>query len=256
MALKGTVTHDTHVHDMDHFSRWKPTKYHFRNGRWQPNPEHVALTSLHTAGQTSSLIIKALEEHAAGDLIDLGCGNAPFAGVYLPLVSSATWVDWGESRHQEIQIDQKVDLNDRLPFADGSFDTAFLSQVLEHIAEPDGLIAETARILRPQGHAIIGVPFLYWLHEKPHDYYRYTRFALGRLALKHSLDVVSITETGGGIDVLQDTIGKVAAKQSRRCGRAACASFRALRRIAPMHDLNAKTMENFPLGYVAIYRKP
>jgi SAM-dependent methyltransferase len=46
----------------------------------------------------------------------------------------------------------------RLPFPDGVFDIVVLAEVLEHIPDDHGAIAEAARVLRPGGTLAITVP--------------------------------------------------------------------------------------------------
>ena len=46
----------------------------------------------------------------------------------------------------------------QLPFADGSFDVVLLIAVLEHTREPDRMLAEARRVLKPGGRAIMVVP--------------------------------------------------------------------------------------------------
>ena len=46
----------------------------------------------------------------------------------------------------------------RLPFADGTFDRIIASEVLEHIPDDRGAIAELARVLRPGGRMAVTVP--------------------------------------------------------------------------------------------------
>ena len=45
-----------------------------------------------------------------------------------------------------------------LPFPDGTFDRVIASEVLEHIPDDDGAIAELARVLRPGGTIAVTVP--------------------------------------------------------------------------------------------------
>jgi len=46
----------------------------------------------------------------------------------------------------------------RLPFRDHEFDSAVLDNVLEHISDPRPLLREAARILKPAGVLLVGVP--------------------------------------------------------------------------------------------------
>lgn len=46
----------------------------------------------------------------------------------------------------------------RLPFADGAFDKVLMSEVLEHLADEQGALAEVYRVLRPGGVLAISVP--------------------------------------------------------------------------------------------------
>ncbi|MFC3650338.1 class I SAM-dependent methyltransferase [Dyella humi] len=72
-----------------------------------------------------------------------------------------------------------------LPFADDTFDTVLLLEVLEHVDNADAMLSEIERVLRPNGRLLLSVPFLYPLHDAPHDYRRYTAPGLVR-ALKES----------------------------------------------------------------------
>lgn len=45
-----------------------------------------------------------------------------------------------------------------LPFADAEFDFVYCSEVLEHLREPETLIAEIGRIAKPAGHLLMTTP--------------------------------------------------------------------------------------------------
>lgn len=49
-----------------------------------------------------------------------------------------------------------------LPFADGSVDALYSSNVLEHVADLDSLLADMRRVLRPGGRAVHVVPNARW----------------------------------------------------------------------------------------------
>src|SRR5206468_12502824 len=46
----------------------------------------------------------------------------------------------------------------RIPFADGSFDAIYSMGTIEHFDETQGAIGEIARVLKPGGRAIVGLP--------------------------------------------------------------------------------------------------
>lgn len=78
-----------------------------------------------------------------------------------------------------------------LPFADESMGAVVCETVLEHVARPDRIIAEAARVTRPGGRFFFIVPFLFPFHGQPGDYQRWTREGL--LA---SFDAFSHVEVG------------------------------------------------------------
>jgi SAM-dependent methyltransferase len=69
-----------------------------------------------------------------------------------------------------------------LPFDDGSFDGAVLGEVLEHVEDDRGALAELVRVLRPGGVLAVSVPANPRLHgpsdEWAGHFRRYTRPAL------------------------------------------------------------------------------
>ena len=56
-----------------------------------------------------------------------------------------------------------VDVNDGLPFEDGSFDLLWCSEVLEHLEEPARALDEFRRVVRPGGNIILTTPNSYAL---------------------------------------------------------------------------------------------
>lgn len=132
-----------------------------------------------------------------GRLMDLGCGNQPFRTWYGPLVDEVVAVDAAPLPGVIV-----VDLSEPLPFQDASFDTVLCTQVLEHVADTERAMAEIARVLRPGGHALITVPFLYPTHEAPYDFGRFTHYGISDLVRRHGLEVLDVGAQGGPVLML------------------------------------------------------
>jgi SAM-dependent methyltransferase len=77
--------------------------------------------------------------------------------------------------------DVVADVCDLRAFADGSFDAVFLLEVLEHVREPALAIGELRRVLAEGGALVLSTPFVFEIHEAPHDYYRFTEHGLRHL---------------------------------------------------------------------------
>jgi len=232
---------------------WTPTKAEKYRRRWRATRKGAVasriMADLQIAGYEA-----ALKAHARGRLVDLGCGNAPFTGIYSSLVTKFVWADWPNSPHQLFELDVETDLNrPPLPFEDAAFDTILLSDVLEHIAEPDLLFAELARVLSPGGRLIVGVPFCYAIHEQPYDFYRYTRYKLQHFGEKHGLSVVELHEIGGGFDVLSDVASKLLGGIWSPLARLPYYAWKVFNSLPLARALNARAAEKLPLAYLAVY---
>lgn len=126
-----------------------------------------------------------------GHVVDIGCGHSP----YRPLLTNAT-------RYTGVEAEARykpdvVAFAYNLPFADAGMDSAMLTEVLEHLAEPEAALRETARILKPGGALYVTVPMTWGLHYVPHDYYRFTRYGLAHLLQKTGFEVEAIEPMGG-----------------------------------------------------------
>lgn len=233
---------------------WHPSKVtRAANGTWVANPDYVRGGSLYAVGLLADALVPVIEREAKGRLLDAGCGDVPYYGVYRARATEVTCIDWEASSHGARHVDRAVDLNGPLPFADAAFDTVLLADVLEHVAAPRTLMAELGRVLAPAGALIVSVPFLYWVHEAPHDYFRYTEYGLRHLCTETGLEVEECEPYGGHPDVLIDLVGKVLAR-SRRMGTVYARVCRRLVRTPPAPRLRERTRRTFPLGYVMVAR--
>jgi len=181
---------------------WEPSIY-IKKNELLPNEKHIYPTTYVVNYQNAKILEKYLPLYIKGKLADLGCGKAPLYGFYKDYVNEWIALDWNNESYKNLKI-IKQDLKKRLPFGKNSFDTVLLTEVLEHIQNPDMLLKEIYRILKKKGHVIVTVPFLYFIHEEPYDYFRYTKYAFKRLAQQAGFSIVLIEEKGGILEIIVD----------------------------------------------------
>ena len=125
--------------------------------------------------------------------LDIGCGIQPYRKYYEKRFSWLVSIDI-EKRSPLLSVISDASV---LPFRDESFDFVLCSEVIEHLRRPDLSISEIARVLRPNGYAVITWPFNYSLHEIPNDYWRITEFAMQAWLHEHGLNVKLFFRRGG-----------------------------------------------------------
>lgn len=129
------------------------------------------------AHKANNELIQRYSPYMTGTVYDLGCGTRPYEKDILKYANNYVGVDWCNTMHG-LHADIEADLNSLLPIEDGVADTVVAFQVLEHLYEPQIMLNEAFRILRKGGRIFLSVPFQWWVHEAPFDYFRYTRFGL------------------------------------------------------------------------------
>ena len=134
---------------------WRPDFVRWREGRiWQENIQ----------GQRLSQIVQYGGAIAGRRILDLGSGMGGTsvalarAGAFpLAYEYNRAYCEITKLRAARYQLDLPV-LNgagEALPFADACFDLAICWDVLEHVQNPDHLIGELARVVRPGGRVLI-----------------------------------------------------------------------------------------------------
>jgi len=112
-------------------------------------------------------------------VVDVGAGDAPYRELFAHCEYRTS--DWEASVHEGAREADYVAPADSLPLEDGTVDAVLLTQVLEHVPVPAAVIQEAARVIRPGGGIFVTVPFVWELHELPHDYWRFTPASIERL---------------------------------------------------------------------------
>jgi SAM-dependent methyltransferase len=240
---------------MKNQKHWRPTKYVVpARGKLRASARKgdIWAGSILIATLIGRWYQKELSRRARGKLLDLGCGKVPLYQMYAPHADEIICTDWPATLHGDAFIDFANDLNAGIPLRDAAIDTIVLSDVLEHIFRPDALLREVERVLRPGGTALINTPFLYLIHEAPHDFYRYTPYAIERMARSAGLEVIQLDAIGGGLLVIADVIGKLLSRVPLTGALLASVLQRAVLFVCPEMPRTSA----YPLFVAAILRKP
>lgn len=122
-----------------------------------------------------------------GTVLNAGAGNRDIS----PIVAGTLVNQDIEAGLHNDSIDVYSPLDD-IPFEDGHFDAIICNAVLEHVINPEEVMAEFARVCKPGGLLYLVVPFMQPEHLDPTDFQRYTRDGLARLLDKHGFGVVRV----------------------------------------------------------------
>jgi SAM-dependent methyltransferase len=121
----------------------------------------------------NNILNSYIHKFANGLLLEVGSG-----GSYLKDRFNSTIQNWITS---DYDVRAKVDIRcdgQNLPFTDNLFDTIICIDVIEHVPNPQQMIQELVRVLKPGGILILSTPFFFYLHESPNDYTRFSKFGL------------------------------------------------------------------------------
>lgn len=186
-------------------------------------------------------------------VLDAGAGEARHEGYFGHAKYVAFDLAVGDTAWDYSKLDAVGDLAS-LPFRDESFDGALNIVTLEHVREPQAVIAELARVLKPGARLLLIVPLEWEVHQAPHDYFRYTRYGVAHLASEAGLTVERCDPVGGyfrlmarrwlnGLQFFPALLFPIAALM-----------IAPMALILPLLD-GLDQRRDFTLGYVAVLRK-
>ena len=119
---------------------------------------------LHTDPDLTGPETRRLFDHAGPSTIVLNLGGGPRR--YRPTEVTLNLDAF-------VNVDVVGDAH-RIPFLSDTFDTVLCNAVLEHVADPETVVAEAIRVLKPGGKLYAEVPFIFFFHGYPNDFRRYT----------------------------------------------------------------------------------
>jgi len=132
--------------------------------------------------------------HIGGNTLDVGAGNLAWKQALQTRCASYVSSDFTIVNQQ---LDLVFDVTRPFPLKSGSFDSLFCHSVLEHTVRPWDAFAELHRVLDDGGTLLLSVPFIFYLHGAPFDFFRFTRHGITRLAEDAGFRVESLVLNGG-----------------------------------------------------------
>jgi SAM-dependent methyltransferase len=210
-----------------------------------------------TATRVGPVYFQPLEQELApvahylsGHLLNAGCGSRVI-NPYL-LANGVTTITNYDIASQDFEV--IVGPLESMPFADETFDSVLSNAVLEHVANAEDSMRELARVVKPNGHVVVAVPFLQPFHACPKDFRRYTADGLADLGGRAGLDVVCVMPVHSIAQTLGWIIWEYAQEKGGRLRRSAAwaiafAATRLSSRTDPTVVRNANTFQ-------AVFRRP
>lgn len=212
-----------------------------------------------------------------GRLLDVGCGERPHQDLF-PNVERYIGIEHlGAVINVEASLEKSVAHvagiidafaeGEHLPFRGESFDSCVAVEVLEHVPDPNPVVAEMFRVLRPGAPVVVTVPFAMELHQTPYDFRRFTVFGIRRLLEDHGFRVERILARGNFPAVagrmMAHWLYRLGAKYTKRDGAVRMHRW-AIPLVLPLcaftlivFDLISRMSrdETLCLGYVVLARK-
>lgn len=135
---------------------------HYANIDWPTALQRRQIAMIELLGSTL--------DASEGTVLDIGCGDGFFLSELdrLASLSARGWtlhgVDYSSAALEAARARpyefRRCNLEERIPYPDDTFGVVTAGEVLEHIYDPDRLLREIRRVLRPGGHLALTTPNL------------------------------------------------------------------------------------------------
>ncbi len=144
-----------------------------------------------------------------GKGIDYGAKNATSSYYRFIDVSNAdmTFTDLFSENPDKVK---SIDFEKEFDLSEEQYDFALCMNVLEHVFNHQQFINNVSRSLKVGGVLEGFVPFLYYYHADPDDYFRYTHTALKRILSEGGFEEITVRKIGcGGFTVSANMISRI-----------------------------------------------
>ena len=132
------------------------------NYHWRQISRNIFRFNAYVAARYQQ-VVNLIPQKSQQKILDIGCGD----GVLLSLISQKT-----KSRRFGLDLDQasldyaktKVKAKfiqgsaGKIPFKNNFFDLVLATEIIEHLSQPEFMLQETYRVLKPQGKMILTTP--------------------------------------------------------------------------------------------------
>lgn len=154
--------------------------------RWPVHPQWLLSVSREQRELQSALA------PLRGRVLDIGCADKHVAA-RLPEGCSYIGLDYPDTAIAMYRTRPDVFADaGHMPFPDGCMQAVILKDVLEHVCGPQRALAEIGRVLCDGGKLVLWMPFMYPIHDAPHDFQRFTEHGLRAYLAGHGLHVVEL----------------------------------------------------------------
>jgi SAM-dependent methyltransferase len=129
-------------------------------------------------------------------VLDAGAGECRYAPLfkahrYIAIDNSVGDAAWDYSK-----LDVIGDL-EQIPVSTDAFDAVISVVVLEHTRQPQQVVDEMARVMRPHGKLFLVVPNQWEVHQSPNDFFRFTQYGVSHLLTVSGLRILKMEPVGG-----------------------------------------------------------
>jgi len=139
------------------------------------------------------LLEEAKKINPDSKVLDASAGEKPYACIFDNHKYESCDIPGGFYTQEH---DFECSLDD-IPKPDNHYDAVLLTQVLEHVPDPERVLKEIHRILKPNGKLLLSVPLNGPLHGEPWHFFQFTHYGLHELAKKTGYKINEIEKVGG-----------------------------------------------------------
>ena len=200
------------------------------------------------------VLFPLIEKHIHGLCLDAGAGRGAYHARLAQNAEEVIRMDL----HRREGLEACGSVLD-LPWRDNTFESIFCSQVLEHVPEPGRALAEFFRCLKPGGVLVLSAPHLAYLHNEPHDYFRFTRHGLAVLLSQAGFTKCEIIPAGGLVSFvghIPSVVVKAIFADLPLLGPMVMAGNRGYSRLVAWIDRRLDRKKLFALNYGVVAHKP